>query len=101
MSIWFTKAFIGAELRNNSRRMGMHSEEFGDGGFSVRKGCVFICREVLLSRQICISTAVMPSLVLLGCLRLTLCLIRLARLPAAADHRPAVIATWRAMIQYC
>ena len=38
----------------------------------------------ILSRQICISIAVMPSLVLLGSLRLTLCLIRLARLPAAA-----------------
>jgi hypothetical protein len=47
MSIWFTKAFIGAELRRNSRRMGTLSEEFGDGGFSaVRKGCVFICRVV-------------------------------------------------------
>ncbi len=46
MSIWFTKAFIGAVLRKNGRRMGTLSEEFGDGWFSVRKGRVFICREV-------------------------------------------------------
>ena len=55
----------------------------------------------ILSRQACISIAVMPSLVLLGSLRLTLCLIRLARLPAAAVCWPAVIAASSAIIQYC
>ena len=34
MSIWFTKAFIGAVLRKNGRWMGTLSEEGGDGGFS-------------------------------------------------------------------
>ncbi len=51
--------------------------------------------ECIRSRLICISTAVIPSLVLLGILRLTLCLICLALLPAACcccssarcDHR--------------
>jgi hypothetical protein len=46
MTIWFTKAFIGAILRKNGHRMGTLSEEFGDGWFSVRKGRVFICKEV-------------------------------------------------------
>jgi hypothetical protein len=46
MSIWFTKAFIGAGLCKNGRWMGTLSEEGGDGGFSVRKRRVFICSEV-------------------------------------------------------
>jgi hypothetical protein len=101
MSIWFTKAFIGAVLRKNGRRMGTLSEEFGDGWFSVQKGRVFICREV---HAISLDLHLYGSDAKLGParkLRLTLCLIRLARLPAAADCRPAVIAAWRAMIQYC
>ncbi len=48
--------------------------------------------ECIRSCLICISTAVIPSLVLLGILRLTLCLIRLALLPAAAVLWLAVIA---------
>ena len=85
----------------------------GWGRFLVRKmvieGSVSVCKKgipsfaarCMQSRQICLSTAVMPSLDLLGRLRLTLCLMRLARLPAALDLRPAVIAALRAMIQYC
>ena len=48
MSIWFTKAFIGAVLRKNGRWMGTLSEEGGgDGGFSaVWKRRNFICSEV-------------------------------------------------------
>jgi hypothetical protein len=40
--------------------------------------------ECIWSRLICVSTAVIPSFCLLGVLRLTLCWIHLARLPAAA-----------------
>ena len=58
--------------------------------------------ECILSRLICISTVVIPTLVLLGILRLTLCLIvRLALLPAAAVLRSAVIAACMAITQYC
>jgi hypothetical protein len=39
------------------------------------------------SRWICLSTAVIPSLDLLESLRLTLCLMRLALPPAAADQQ--------------
>ena len=39
MSIWFTKAFIGAVLRKNGRWM-------GTGGFSVWKRRIFICSKV-------------------------------------------------------
>ena len=49
MSIWFTKAFIGAVLRKNGRWMGtLLSEEGGDGGFSfiVWKRRIIICSEV-------------------------------------------------------
>jgi hypothetical protein len=48
MSIWFTKAFIGAVLRKNGRWMGTLSEEGGDGGFSfsVWKKRIVICSEV-------------------------------------------------------
>jgi hypothetical protein len=46
MSIWFTKAFIGAVLRKNGRWMGMLSEEGGDGGCSVWKRHIFICSKV-------------------------------------------------------
>ena len=48
MSIWFTKAFIGAVLRKNGRRMGTLSEEGSDGGFSfsVWKKCIIICSKV-------------------------------------------------------
>jgi len=46
MSIWFTKAFIGAVLRKNDRWMGTLSEEGGDGGCSVWKRCIFICSKV-------------------------------------------------------
>jgi hypothetical protein len=50
MSIWFTKAFIGAVLCKNGRWMGiLLSEEDGDGGFSfiAWKRCIVICSEVL------------------------------------------------------
>ena len=57
--------------------------------------------ECIWSRLIYISTTVIPSFVLLGILRLTLCLIRLALLPAAAVLRPAVIPTCMAITQYC
>jgi hypothetical protein len=40
------------------------------------------------SCRICLSTAVMPSMDLLGSLRLTLCLMRLARSPAFVFARP-------------
>ena len=51
--------------------------------------------ECIWSHLICISTTVIPSLVLLGILRLTLCLIPcLALLPAAAVLWPAVIAAY-------
>ncbi len=48
MSIWFTKAFIGAVLRKNGRWMGTLHEEGGDGGFSfsVWKKRIVICSEV-------------------------------------------------------
>ncbi len=48
MSIWFTKAFIGAVLRKNGRWMGMLSEKGGDGGFSfsVWKKRIVICSKV-------------------------------------------------------
>jgi hypothetical protein len=55
--------------------------------------------ECIWSHLICISTAVIPSLFLLGILRLTLCLIRLALLLAAAVLRPAVIAACIAITQ--
>ncbi len=48
MSIWFTKACIGAVLCKNGRWMGMLlSEEDGDGGFSfiVWKRRIVICSE--------------------------------------------------------
>jgi hypothetical protein len=57
--------------------------------------------ECIRSRLICISSAVIPSLVLLGILRLTLCLILLALLPAAAVLWLAVITTCMAISQYC
>ncbi len=93
MSIWFAEVFIGLVLCKDSCRVGLLLEKFVDGeGASFRAGvCIWSCR-------ICISTAVMPSLVLLGCFRLTICLMRLAWPPAAAEHWPAVIAAWRAMI---
>ncbi len=73
MSIWFAEAFVGAELGKDGRRMGALSEEFGDGRFVVRKWRVVIfTARCMRSRRICISTAEMPSLVLLGSLRLTL-----------------------------
>jgi hypothetical protein len=65
------------------------------------KGISSFAARCMQSRRICLSTAVIPSLDLLGSLRLTLCLMRLARLPDAMDLRPAVIAAWSAMIQYC
>ena len=46
MSIWFAEAFVGAELCEEGHRMGALSEEFGDGGFVVRKGCVIVCSKV-------------------------------------------------------
>ncbi len=46
MSIWFAEAFVGAELCKDGRRMGVLSEEFGDGRFIVRKGRVVICSKV-------------------------------------------------------
>ena len=48
MSIWFTKAFIGAVLRKNGRWMGTLSEEGSDGGFSfsVWKKRIAICSKV-------------------------------------------------------
>ncbi len=46
MSIWFAEAFAGAVLCEDGRRMGTLSEEFGDGGFIVRKGHVVICSKV-------------------------------------------------------
>ena len=49
MSIWFTKAFVGAVLCKNGRWMRtLLSEEGGDGGFSfiAWKGCIVICSEV-------------------------------------------------------
>ena len=103
MSIWFTKAFIGAVLCKNGRWMGTLSEEGGDGGFSfsVWKKRMSFAARCMQSRRICLSTTVMPSLDLIGSLWLSLCLMRLTWLPAAADYRPAVIAAWRAMIQYC
>ena len=64
------------------------------------EGASFLAEMCIQSRWICISTAMMPSLVLLGSFRLTLCLMRLAWPPAAAERWPAVIADWRAMIQY-
>jgi hypothetical protein len=73
-----------------------------EGSVSVcKKGISSFAARCMQSRQICLSTAVMPSLDLLGSMRLTLCLMRLARLPAAVDRRPAVVAARRAMIQYC
>ncbi len=56
--------------------------------------------ECIRSRLICISTAVIPSLVLLKILRLTLCLIHLALLPAAAVLWLAVIVACIAITQY-
>ena len=48
MSIWFTKAFIGAVLRKNGHWMGTLREEGGDGGFSfsVSKKRIVICSKV-------------------------------------------------------
>ena len=49
MSIWLTKAFIGAVLCKNGRWMRtLLSEEDGDGGFSfiAWKRHIFICSEV-------------------------------------------------------
>jgi hypothetical protein len=46
MSIWFAEAFVGAVLCDDGRRVGTLSEEFGDGGFIVQKGCVVICSKV-------------------------------------------------------
>ena len=49
MSIWFTKAFIGAVLCKNGRWMRtLLSEEDGYGGFSfvAWKGYIFICSEM-------------------------------------------------------
>ena len=46
MSIWFTKACIGAVLRKHGRWMGSLREEGSDEGFSVRKRQVFICQKV-------------------------------------------------------
>ena len=49
MSIWITKAFIGAVLCKNGRWMGtLLSEEDGDGGFSfiAWKRRIVICSEV-------------------------------------------------------
>ena len=65
------------------------------------KGISSFAARCMQSWRNCLSTTVIPSLDLLGSLRLTLFLMRLARLPAAIDRRPAVIATLRAMIQYC
>jgi hypothetical protein len=48
------------------------------------KNVSFSADECIRSCLICASTAVIPSLVLLGVLRLTLCLMRLALPPAAA-----------------
>jgi hypothetical protein len=46
MSIWVAEAFVGAELCKDDHQMGALSEEFGDGRFVVRKGCVVICSKV-------------------------------------------------------
>ena len=104
MSIWFTKAFIGAVLCKNGRWMGtLLSEEDGDGGFSfiAWKRRIVICSEVhAVSADLPFHRSE-PSLDLLGSLQLTLCLMRLVRLHAAVDRRPAVIAARIAMIQYC
>ena len=104
MSVWVTKVFIGAVLCKNGRWMrSLLSEKDGDGGFRfiAWDGVSLFAVRCMQSQQICLSTAVIPSLDLLESLRLTLRLMRLARPPAAADRRPAVIAAWRAMIQYC
>jgi hypothetical protein len=101
MSIWFAELFIGLGLCKDSCQVGSLLEEFVDGGFSCGVGELFLVGVCNWSCLICISTAVMPSLVLLGSFRLTFYLICLARLPAAAERWPAVIAAWRAMIQYC
>ena len=63
MSIWFTKVFIGTVLCKNGRRIGTLREEFGDGGFSVRKGRVIICRVV---HAISLDLHLYPSDVKLG-----------------------------------
>ena len=49
MSIWFTKAFIGAVLCKNGRWMrSLLSEKDGDGGFCciAWKWCITVCSEV-------------------------------------------------------
>ncbi len=72
MSIWFAEAFVGAELCKDGRRMGALSEEFGDEGSLCGNGVLSFAARCMRSRRISTSTAVMPSLVLLGSLRLTL-----------------------------
>ncbi len=62
------------------------------------EGASFLAGVCIESCQISISTAVIPSLVLLGSFRLTLCLMRLEQPPAAVEHWPAVVAACRAMI---
>jgi hypothetical protein len=64
MSIWFTKAFIGAVLCKNGRWMGTLSEECGDeGSVSVcEKSVSSFAARCVQSRRICLSTAVMPRL---------------------------------------
>ena len=71
---WFAKAFVGAVLCEDGCRVGMLSEEFGDGGFSVPKECVVICSKVHailsdlhLNHSDAESFALAPSLVLINC----------------------------------
>jgi hypothetical protein len=92
MSIWFTKAFIGAVLGKNGRWMGtLLSEEGGDGGFSfiVWKRCIVICSEV---HAILSDLPFYRSDAKLGPAR---------KFVVDSVSNAAVIAIRRAMIQYC
>jgi len=80
----------------------LSGEEGGDGGFCfiAWKRRNVICSEMHAVAVVAdlpfhrSDTKLRPA----GEFVLTLCLMRLARLPAAADRRPAAIAAWRAMM---
>jgi hypothetical protein len=86
MSIWFAESFMERYCAKIATGWGPFLRNLLMENSVGEEGATFLAGVCIQSRWICISTAVMPSLVLPGSFRLTLCLMRLAKPPATVEH---------------
>ena len=100
MSIRFAESFVRAILCKHVHRMGSLSENLVMVGVQDGKSISSGVSRCMQSHRICLLTAVMPNLDLLGSLRLTSCWMHKARRPAAQECWPAVIAACMATIHW-